>query len=261
MTVNTKTVVEYLDHLPAASPANHSLFGEVEYQNLPRAQQLGGQYLARNWVSIPHVTHHDDVDITDLEAARETLPRGTGDAKITMPVLLVKAIVAVLKQFPKFNASLDEDGRAICLKHYYNIGIAVDTPNGLLVPVIKDADNKTLQEIAHEFRDLALAARTKGLPMSAMEGGSFTLSSIGSLGGTAFTPIINAPEVAILGATKATWKPERGPDDELLWRLKLPLSLSYDHRVINGADAARFLTVFDSIVRDPSIVIEGSAGA
>ncbi|MEO0437683.1 MAG: 2-oxo acid dehydrogenase subunit E2 [Pseudomonadota bacterium] len=258
MNTNPNTVVEYLDRLPANNSVDHALFGEVEYQNLPRAQQLGGQFLARNWVSIPHVTHHDDIDITDLDAARKTISIAEGEAKITMPVLLVKAIVAALQQFPKFNASLASDGKAICLKHYYNIGLAVDTPNGLLVPVIKDADKKTLQEIAGEFRDLTLAARTKGLPMSAMEGGTFTLSSIGSLGGTAFTPIINAPEVAILGATKALWKPERGADDEVVWRLKLPLSLSYDHRVINGADAARFLTAFDTIVRDPGAVLGAS---
>ena len=259
MTTHSNTVVEYLDRLPANNSTDHALIGEVEYQNLPRAQQLGGLFLARNWVSIPHVTHHDDVDITELEGARKALSLVEGEAKITMPVILVKAIVTALQQYPKFNASLASDGKAICLKHFYNIGLAVDTPNGLLVPVIKEADKKTLQEIANEFRDLTLAARTKGLPMSAMEGGTFTLSSIGSLGGTAFTPIINAPEVAILGATKAAWKPERGANDEVVWRLKLPMSLSYDHRVINGADAARFLTSFDAIVRDPGTLLAASA--
>ncbi|MEM1404877.1 MAG: 2-oxo acid dehydrogenase subunit E2 [Pseudomonadota bacterium] len=250
MSAEASTVIEYLDGLPATQATDHALFGEVEYINLPRAQQIGGQFLARNWVSIPHVTHHDDVDITDLEILRQELSSTEGKAKVTMPVLLVKAIIEVLRQFPKFNASLDSTGKRLCLKHYFNIGLAVDTPNGLLVPVIKNADKKRVDEIAVEFRELALAARTKGLPMSAMEGGSFTLSSIGNLGGTAFTPIINAPEVAILGATKAYWKPERGTDDQLSWRLKLPLSLSYDHRVINGADAARFLTAFDAVVRD-----------
>lgn len=255
MTSNENTVVQYLDRLPATRVADHALFGRVEYQDLARAQQIGGQFLARNWVSIPHVTHHDDVDITALEIARKSLPRDEATARVTMPVLLVKVIVAVLRQFPKFNASLDETGKRICIKHYYNIGLAVDTPNGLLVPVIRNADQKSLLEIAQEFRTLALAARTKGLPMSAMEGGSFTLSSIGSLGGTAFTPIINAPEVAILGATRSYWKPERGENDDVEWRLKLPLSLSYDHRVINGADAARFLRAFDSVVRDPESLV------
>ena len=250
------SVVEKLQALPPDAQVDDSLFGETELINLPRAQIFGGKFLARNWVTIPHVTHHDEADITQLEQVRKSLPIPKGDAKVSMPVLLLKAIVGALKEFPKFNSSLTTSGSKLILKKYYNLGVAVDTPNGLLVPVIKNVDQKSIFEIANELRDLSVMAREKGLPMSKMEGGTFTLSSIGGLGGLAFTPIINAPEVAILGVTKTYWKPERGINDEIVWQLKIPLSLSYDHRVINGADAAKFLTKIDQLVRDAQALIK-----
>ncbi|MGV6807348.1 MAG: 2-oxo acid dehydrogenase subunit E2, partial [bacterium] len=214
---DNKSVADHFSTLPAVPEIDFSLFGEVEVENLPRAQAFGGQFLARNWATIPHVTHHDEADITALEAFRKSLVTPEGRAKVSPPILLIKAIVAALKEFPKFNSSLDSTGKKIVVKKYYNIGMAVDTPNGLLVPVIKDADKKDIFDLADELKDLAETARDKGLPISKMEGGSFTLSSIGGLGGLAFTPIINAPEVAILGATKAYWKPDRGENDEIVW--------------------------------------------
>ena len=250
------SVVEQFQALPPVAEGDYSLFGETELINLPRAQVLGGKYLARNWVTIPHVTHHDEADITQLEKVRKLLPVSEAEAKVSMPVLLLKAIVGALKEFPKFNSSIDASGSKLILKKYYNFGVAVDTPNGVLVPVIKNVDQKSIFEIANELRELSVMARDKGLPMNKMEGGSFTLSSIGGLGGLAFTPIINAPEVAILGATKTYWKPERGTNDDIVWQLKIPLSLSYDHRVINGADAAKFLTKIDKLVRDVQSLIE-----
>lgn len=249
------TVVDGLGALPPVPPIDFAMFGEVEERDLPKPQYFGGQFLARNWVTIPHVTHNDEADITDLEAYRKSFPVPEDGAKVSMPVLLVKAIVATLKKFPKFNASLDSTGRKIILKKYFHIGVAVDTPNGLLVPVLQNADQKNINTLSNELAELSTMARSKGLPMDKMIGGSFTLSSIGVLGGTSFTPIINAPEVAILGATKTFWKPERGENDEIVWRLKIPLSLSYDHRVINGADAARFLTHMAEIMPDPESFI------
>ncbi len=219
-----------------------SAFGPVEAKPLSRIQVLVGSFLARNWVMIPHVTHQEEADISGLDAARAALTEQSG-VKITPLAFMVKAAVAALEAHPQFNASLDATGRTLVRKKYFHIGIAVDTPGGLLVPVIRDADRKTLAEIASEISEVSTLARTKGLPLDRMSGGCFTLSSLGSIGGTGFTPIINAPELAIMGITRAFQKPVN-VDGALEWRTMLPLSLSYDHRVINGADAARFCVTF-----------------
>jgi pyruvate dehydrogenase E2 component (dihydrolipoamide acetyltransferase) len=217
-------------------------FGPVETRPLSRIQKLVGTYLSRNWVMIPHVTHQEEADITGLDAARARLSAETG-VKITPLAFMVKAAVGALQAHPQFNASIDGSGRNLVYKKYFHIGIAVDTPGGLLVPVIRDADRKTVAEIATEIREVSEQARSKGLPLDRMSGGCFSISSLGSIGGTGFTPIINAPEVAIMGVTRATQKPVN-LDGSLGWRTMLPLSLSYDHRVINGADAARFCLSF-----------------
>ena len=229
-----------------------SVFGPVETLALPRIQKIVSANLSRNWVMIPHVTHHDEADISTLDDARAQVLAATGK-KPTPLAFMMKAAVAALTAFPRFNASLSRDGTSLVLKKYFNLGFAVDTPNGLMVPVIRDADKKSVAEIAAEIIEISLRARHKGLPLSLMEGGSFTISSLGSFGGTAFTPIINAPEVAIMGATKAFEKPFR-VDGELVWRAMLPLSLSYDHRVINGADAARFCHAFAKALADPLLL-------
>ncbi len=227
-----------------------SAYGEVEVQELSRIQQLVGSFLHRNWVRIPHVTHQDDADISNLAAARKALSESSG-VKITPLAYMVKAAVATLKALPKFNASLASDGKTLTMKKYFNIGYAVNTPNGLIVPVVHNADQKSLVEIAKEIGEVSEMARTKGVPMKLMSGGCFTISSLGGIGGTGFSPIINAPEVAILGITKSVDKPTRGSNDEIIWKTMLPLSLSYDHRVINGADAAEFCVEFAKAMADP----------
>jgi pyruvate dehydrogenase E2 component (dihydrolipoamide acetyltransferase) len=238
--------------LPPWPQVDFAAFGEVEMRPLSRVQKLVAGYMARNWVMIPHVTHHDEADITTLDAALNAAKAAHPDVKITPLGFFVKAVVAALRQYPQLNASLDATGSTLILKKYFHIGIAVDTPGGLLVPVIRDCDKKPLAAIAGEILALSQKAREKGLPMNDMIGGCFTISSLGGIGGTAFTPIINAPEVAILGITKAQWKPQRAPDGGIDWRLMLPLSLSYDHRVINGADAARFTVAIAKALADPS---------
>lgn len=212
-------------------------FGPVETQPLSRIQKLSGQNLARNWAMIPHVTQFDDADITEMEAFRKQLGDESKDTKLTPLVFLIKAAVAALKAFPKFNASLDGD--TLVLKRYFHIGIAVDTPDGLVVPVIRDCDQKGLLDLARELGEISKKARDKKLGPADMQGGCFSISSLGGIGGTAFTPIINAPEVAILGVSRSSTKPVWNGKD-FAPRLMLPLSLSYDHRVIDGADAARF---------------------
>ncbi|RFF30701.1 dihydrolipoyllysine-residue acetyltransferase [Wenzhouxiangella sediminis] len=218
-----------------------SKFGEIVEEKLSRIKQISGPNLHRNWVSIPHVTQFDEADITEMEAFRKANKKAAEDAgtKMTPLVFLIKAVVAALKQFPHFNASLSNDGKSLIKKKYFHIGVAVDTPNGLVVPVIRDADRKGLIELAQELTDLSTRARDGKLKGDEMKGGCFSISSLGGIGGTAFTPIINAPELAILGVSRSETKP--------VWdggafqpRLMLPLSLSYDHRVIDGADAARF---------------------
>jgi pyruvate dehydrogenase E2 component (dihydrolipoamide acetyltransferase) len=212
--------------------------GEIERRPLTRIQKISGPNLARNWVMIPHVTHHDEADITDLEAFRKRTNSEQSDVKVTMVALLVKAVVGSLKAFPVVNSSLDGDD--LVLKRYYNIGFAADTPNGLVVPVIKEADRKGILEIASDLGELSGKARSGKLSSGEMSGSTFTISSLGGIGGTAFTPIVNAPEVAILGVTRSAMKPVWN-GSEFVPRLMVPLSLSYDHRVIDGALAARFV--------------------
>ncbi len=216
-----------------------SKFGEIEEKALSRIQKISGANLARNWAMIPHVTQHEDADITELEAFRKKLGEENKDLKVTPLVFQIKAVVAALKKFPQFNASLDETGEKLILKKYFHIGIAVDTPDGLVVPVIRDCDKKGLMDLAVELGEISKKARDKKLGPAEMSGGCFSISSLGGIGGTAFTPIVNAPEVAILGVSKAAMKPVWN-GKEFAPRLILPLSLSYDHRVIDGALAARF---------------------
>ncbi|MEW9622650.1 dihydrolipoyllysine-residue acetyltransferase [Rhodanobacter geophilus] len=216
-----------------------SKFGAVEEKPLSRIQKISGANLARNWAMIPHVTQHEDADITELEAFRKKLGEENKDLKITPLVFQMKAVVAALKEYPQFNASLDETGEKLILKKYFHVGIAVDTPDGLVVPVIRDVDKKGLLDLARELGEISKKARDKKLGPSDMSGGCFSISSLGGIGGTAFTPIVNAPEVAILGVSKASIRPVWN-GKEFAPRLMLPLSLSYDHRVIDGALAARF---------------------
>ena len=222
-------------------------FGEVERQPLTRIQKISGPNLARNWVMIPHVTHHDEADITELEAFRKRTNGEQPDVKVTMVALLAKACVASLKAFPTVNSSLDGD--ELVLKRYYNIGFAADTPNGLVVPVIKDADRKGILEIAGDLTELSGKARAGKLSGAEMQGATFTISSLGGIGGTGFTPIVNAPEVAILGVTRSAMKPV-WDGSAFVPRLMVPLSLSYDHRVIDGALAARFVAHLVGVLSD-----------
>jgi pyruvate dehydrogenase E2 component (dihydrolipoamide acetyltransferase) len=214
-------------------------FGEIEAAPLSRIKKISGANLARNWAMIPHVTQHDLADITELEAFRKKLAEENKDLKVTPLVFQIKALVAALKKFPQFNASLDASGENLILKKYFHVGIAVDTPEGLVVPVIRDCDRKGLLDLAGELGTLSAKARDRKLGPAQMSGGCISISSLGGIGGTAFTPIVNAPEVAILGVSKAAIQPV-WDGKEFKPRLLLPLSLSYDHRVIDGADAARF---------------------
>ncbi len=218
-----------------------SKFGAIEEEKLSRIQRISGPALHRNWVSIPHVTQFDEADITEMEAFRKASQGEAEKAgtKLTPLVFLIKAVVAGLKAFPHFNASLSPDGQTLIRKKYFHIGVAVDTPNGLVVPVLRDCDTKGLIQLSEELTDLSSRAREGKLKGDEMKGGCFSISSLGGIGGTAFTPIINAPELAILGVSRAAMKPV-WDGNEFQPRLMLPLSLSYDHRVIDGADAARF---------------------
>ena len=240
-------------NFPAMAKIDFSKFGEISTEALSKIKKISGATLHRNWVSIPHITQFDDADITELEAFRQeqkSIAAAQG-IKLTPLVFIMKAVVAALKEYPLFNASLDESGEHLILKKYYNIGVAVDTPNGLVVPVVRDVDKKGLYELAKELGEISKKAREKGLSMKEMQGGCFTISSLGGIGGTAFTPIINAPEVAILGVSKSSRKPVYLPSEEkFVPRLMLPLSLSYDHRVIDGADGARFITFLASRLAD-----------
>ena len=221
-------------------------YGPIERVERTRIQKIAAPNLARNWVMIPHVTHNDEADITELEAWRKRL-NAEQDVKVTMVAFLVVACVATLKEFPTFNSSLDGD--ELVLKRYYNIGFAADTPGGLVVPVIKDADKKGLLEIAAELSTLSGKAREGKLMPGDMAGGTFTISSLGGIGGTSFTPIVNAPEVAILGVTRSAMKPVWN-GSEFVPRLMVPLSLSYDHRVIDGAAGARFVVHLVGVLSD-----------
>jgi pyruvate dehydrogenase E2 component (dihydrolipoamide acetyltransferase) len=245
-----------LDVLPWPE-VDFAKFGPVELQPRSRIKKLSAANLHRNWVMIPHVTQFDEADITDLEAFRksntaETEKRGF---KLTMLAFLIKASVTALRQFPEFNASLDKTGENLVLKRYFHIGVAVDTPEGLVVPVVRDADRKGVFDLARELSEISKLARDKKLKPGDMQGGTFSISSLGGIGGSAFSPIINAPEVAILGVSKSYLKPvyagkdEKG-NDVFKARLILPLSLSYDHRVIDGALAARFTSYLANVLSD-----------
>ncbi|WP_198350278.1 2-oxo acid dehydrogenase subunit E2, partial [Vreelandella alkaliphila] len=227
--------------IPAIPDVDFSQFGEVEEKPMGRLLKMGATNLHRSWLNVPHVTQFDEADITELESFRKAMKAEAEaqGAKLTPLPFMVKACAFALRKFPQFNVSLKGDGETLVWKNYVHIGIAVDTPDGLMVPVVRNADKKSLIEIAKEMAELGKKAQTKKLKRDEMTGGCFTISSLGSIGGTAFTPIVNAPEVAILGVSKAQMKP--------VWdgsafqpRLMMPLSLSYDHRAINGADAARF---------------------
>jgi pyruvate dehydrogenase E2 component (dihydrolipoamide acetyltransferase) len=241
-----------LDLLPWPS-LDFSKFGPTELMPLSRIKKISGPNLHRNWVMIPHVTTFDEADVTDLEQFRvdsnAALAKQKSAVKLTMLAFVIKASVAALKKFPQFNASLSEDGANLILKQYYNIGFAADTPNGLVVPVVKDADKKTVSQIATEMGELSSQAREGKLSPANMQGATFTISSLGGIGGTAFTPIINAPELAILGLSKSAMKPV-WDGSSFQPRLMLPLSLSYDHRVIDGAGAARFAAYLAEVLAD-----------
>ena len=237
--------------LQEVPPVDFSRFGPVETRPLSRLKRLGGQNLHRNWVNVPHVTQHDETDITELEAFRqskksEAKRRGV---KLTLLSFLVKAVVVALRKYPEFNASLSPDGKDLIHKQYFHIGVAVNTDQGLLVPVVKDANLKGMFDLAQELAQLAQKARDKKLRPADMEGGCFTISSLGHIGGTAFTPIINSPEVAILGVSRAATKPVYH-DGKFEPRLILPYSLSYDHRVIDGVAAAEFTRALGEILTD-----------
>ncbi|MBR7745547.1 dihydrolipoyllysine-residue acetyltransferase [Undibacterium baiyunense] len=228
-----------------------SKFGATEAQPLSRIKKLSGPNLHRNWVMIPHVTQFDEADISDLEEFRKSSNAALAKSgvKLTMLAFVIKASVSALKKFPAFNSSLDATGENLILKQYYNIGFAADTPNGLVVPVVKNADQKTLSQIANEMGELSAQAREGKLKPADMQGATFTISSLGGIGGTAFTPIINAPEVAILGLSKSSMKPV-WDGKQFAPRLMLPLSLSYDHRVIDGAMAAKFTAYLADVLAD-----------
>ncbi len=238
-----------LDLLPWPK-VDFTKFGAIESRPLARIKKISAANLHRNWVMIPHVTTHDDADITDLEAFRVQLNKENEKAgvKLSMLAFMIKAVAFTLKKFPEFNASLDGDN--LILKQYYHIGFAADTPNGLVVPVIRDVDKKGVVEIGKEMGELAKLAREGKLKPDQMQGGTFTISSLGGIGGTYFTPIINAPEVAIMGVCKSYWKQVSPDGKQSAWRLTLPLSLSWDHRVIDGAAAARFNVHFANLLAD-----------
>jgi pyruvate dehydrogenase E2 component (dihydrolipoamide acetyltransferase) len=238
-------------NFPELPISDFSRYGEIEKQPLTRIQKISAGHLHRNWVGIPHVTQHDEADITDMEAfrqanAEEAVAQGF---KLTPLVFLIKAMVASLKKYPRFNASLDADGETLILKKYFNIGIAVDTPDGLVVPVIRNCERKGIMELAAELGEVSARARDGKLKPQDIQGGCISISSLGGIGGTGFTPIINAPEVAILGVSRSSRKPVWN-GSEFRPRLMLPLSLSYDHRVIDGAAAARFTRFLASRLED-----------
>ncbi len=236
--------------LPPWPKLDFAQYGKIERQPLSRIKKLSGPNLHRNWVSVPHITNYDEADVTSIEALRNEVNAEQGKSggpKLTMLAFLIRASVSALQRFPEFNASLD--GEELILKRYYNVGFAADTPGGLVVPVIKNADTKGLIEIAREAQELAGKAREGKLTLAQMQGGSFTISSIGGIGGTAFTQIVNAPEVAILGATRTATKPV-WDGKKFMPRLMLPISVSYDHRVVDGAGAARFLVYIAELLAD-----------
>jgi len=237
--------------LPEMPAIDFAKFGEIEVKALSKIRKLSGSFLHRNWVSAPHVTQFDEVDITDLEAFRKGMQDEAAKqgAKLTLLPFLIKAMVAGLKAYPEFNSSLAADGESLVMKKYFHIGFAADTPDGLVVPVVRDADRKGVLDIARELATLSGKARDKKISPAEMQGGSISISSLGGIGGTYFTPLLNLPEVAILGVSRASMRPVwNGKEFEP--RLMLPLSLSYDHRVIDGAQGARFITYLGQMLAD-----------
>jgi pyruvate dehydrogenase E2 component (dihydrolipoamide acetyltransferase) len=243
--------------LPRVPSVDFAAFGPVDVKPLTRIQKISGPRLHASWINVPHVTQHDDADITDMEALRAELKAKAAGAgvKVTPLAFIVRACARVLADFPRFNASLDESAENLVFKKYLHIGFAADTPNGLVVPVIRDADRKDLYEIARDLAALSDKARAGRLSAAEMQGGCFTISSLGGIGGTAFTPIINAPEVAILGVSRSQTRPV-WQSGQFVPRLILPLSLSYDHRVIDGADAARFTVALAEALANPRSLLE-----
>ncbi len=236
----------------AAIPdVDHSKFGEIESRPLSRIKKISGAHLHRSWVNVPHVTQFDEADVTDLEAFRKSLAKEAEQkgVRLTPLIFLMKAVVSALEQFPDFNASLDSAGENLILKKYFHIGIAVDTPNGLVVPVVRDVDQKGIYDLAGELGETSKRARDGKLSPTDMQGGCFTISSLGGIGGTYFTPIVNAPEVAILGVSRSKMQPVYR-DGEFVPRMILPFGLSYDHRVIDGAQAARFTSYLGQVITD-----------
>lgn len=215
--------------------------GTIEVRPLSRIHALSAKATTRTWSTIPHVTHHDAFDVTELETARQAANLRPGAVRLTPIPFLIKAAAAALRENPHFNAAFDEASASLIVRDYINVGIVIDSPKGLLVGVVKDCGAKSIEAIAAEATTLADKARAKGLSIAEMSGGGFTISSLGSLGGTGFTPIINGSQAGILGVSRMTDAPARGADDEVVWRRMLPVSLSYDHRIVNGADAGRFL--------------------
>jgi pyruvate dehydrogenase E2 component (dihydrolipoamide acetyltransferase) len=237
--------------IPAIPAVDFSPFGETETVKLSKIKRLTGQNLSRVWLNLPMVTYHDEADITELEAFRNQInaEKKNGEVKITGLMFIIKAVVAAMQQFPSFNASLSSDGESLILKKYYNIGIAVDTPNGLVVPVLRNVDGKSINQLATELAEKSEKARQGKLMPGDMQGGCMSISSLGGIGGTAFTPIVNAPEVAILGVTRAKMQPVWN-GSEFVPRLMLPLDLTYDHRVIDGAEGARFMAAIKTYLGD-----------
>lgn len=237
--------------LPEMPDIDFSKFGDIEVKPLNRIKRLTAANLHRSWLHVPHVTHHDEADITELEEFRNQMKQDAAaeGIKLTPLAFVLKGCVAALRRYPTFNASLEKGGENLIIKNYYHIGVAVDTPDGLVVPMVRDADKKGVMTIAKELGEVSERARNKKLSPQDMQGASFTISSLGGIGGTAFTPIINAPEVAILGVTRAQTKPVY-QGDTFVPRLMLPLSLSYDHRVIDGAEAARFVSYLTQVLSD-----------
>ena len=249
--VMTEGIVAIGAGIPSIPAVDFSPFGETEIQKLSKIKRLTGQNLTRVWLNLPLVTYHEEADITDMEAFRNALnaEKANGELKITGLMFIIKALVAAMQQFPSFNASLSADGESLILKKYFNIGIAVDTPNGLVVPVLRNVNNKSINELAVELAEKSEKARLGKLLPADMQGGCMTISSLGGIGGTAFTPIVNAPEVAILGVTRAKMQPV-WDGKEFVPRLMLPLDLTYDHRVIDGAEGARFMATLKQNLSD-----------
>ena len=239
-------------NLPQMPVVDFSKYGDIEKQPLSRINKLSGAHLHRSWITVPHVTQFDEADITELEKFRKTLAKEAErkGVRLTPLIFIMKAVISALKEYPEFNASLDASGEILILKKYFHIGVAVDTPNGLMVPVVRDVDQKGIYELSAEVAEIAQRAREGKLIPSELQGGCFSISSLGGIGGTQFTPIVNAPEVAILGVARAKMQPVYQPDGSFQPGLILPLALSYDHRVIDGAQGARFTHYLSQSIAD-----------